>query len=320
MIIGKVRLIMRIAVLMGGKSKEREVSLRSGDAVANALEKKGHQVERIDAADSLAAQLERFNPDVAFIALHGKFGEDGTVQGLLELMNIPYTGSGVASSAICMNKVLTKRILTSEGIPTAPYLVLNRLLESSSPSEFSSRIIKELGLPVVIKAATQGSTIGTSIVKHETALEEAITESLVYDHEVLAEKFIAGIEVTASVLGNRNPRLLPLIEIVSSSGVYDYESKYTPGGSSHIIPARLSNNVTDIVKAIAIKTFAALGCKGLGRVDIIITDQNQPHVLEMNTIPGMTDLSLFPDAARHAGISFEDLVEEVARLALEETP
>jgi len=308
---------MRIAVLMGGMSKEREVSMRSGTAVTEALLRKGYDAIPVDAANDVAGKLKEIQPDLVFIALHGRYGEDGATQGLLEVMGLPYTGSGVACSAICMDKVLTKKLLVYEGIPTAPFIVINKRTYGNSRKAFHDQIINDLGLPVVIKPATQGSSIGTTIVRDESVLDKALDEALMMSDQALAEKFIGGVEVTASVLGNDDPVVLPLIEIEAAKGVYDYEAKYTPGGSAHIIPARISSEAAMKVTEIAKQIYLGLNCLGFSRIDFIIDSSDQPWVLEVNTIPGMTGLSLFPDAAAHNGMGYDELVEEVVKLAID---
>lgn len=302
---------------MGGKSKEREVSLRSGRAVADALAAKGCQVSVLDLNEESIGSITEIAPDVVFLALHGKYGEDGTVQGLLDILEIPYTGSGVLTSAICINKAATKKILTYENLPTAPFILFNRIYTPDlTVEEMASEVEVKLGIPVVVKAATQGSSIGTTIVKNREGLQEGIKSALEFDHELVVEKFIPGTEVTASVLGNENPEVLPLIEIVSENEFYDYESKYTPGMSHHIIPARISEAARVKVVDLALKTYKAFNCQGFSRVDFIVDSNDDPYILEINTIPGMTSLSLFPDAARAAGMSFEDLCLHLVELAL----
>lgn len=308
---------MRIAVLMGGMSKEREVSMKSGTAVAEALLRKGYDAIPIDVTENVAGKLKDIQPDLAFIALHGKYGEDGAIQGLLEIMRIPYTGSGVAGSAICMDKVLTKKLLVYEGIPTAPFIVVNKDSYSKSRQGVLHQITNDLGLPTVIKPADQGSSIGTTIVKEGPLLEGALNEALAMSNEALAEKFITGVEITASVLGNEEPLVLPLIEIEAAKGVYDYEAKYTPGGSAHVIPARISDEASRKVAEISSQIYRSFKCLGFSRIDFIIDPSNQPYVLEVNSIPGMTELSLFPDAAAHYGLGYDELVDRVVKLALE---
>jgi D-alanine-D-alanine ligase len=306
----------KILVLMGGYSEEREVSLRSGAAVLNALKNLGYEAAALDLQGNSVQAIADYNPDLVFIALHGKDGEDGTVQGLLEIMGIPYTGSGVASSAIGINKVLTKKILMYEGIPTAAFAILKKHDFTSPERELKSLLVK-IGLPMVIKAATQGSSIGTFIVRQESDVLTAIENAFDYDSEVVIEKFIDGIELTSTVIGNEFTQVLPLIEITSANDFYDFESKYTPGMCNHIIPARIEKHLQDKVAALSERVYKSLGCRGYARVDFIIDKTGNPFVLEINTIPGMTEMSLVPDAARAAGISFEELVGKIVRLGLE---
>ena len=306
----------RILVLMGGYSEEREVSLRSGQAVLNALKSKGYEALGMDLKGTALQEITEYHPDLVFIALHGKDGEDGTVQGMLEIMGIPYTGSGVASSAIGMNKVLTKKLLIYEGIPTAPFIILKKN-EFTEPDRELSQLLKIIGLPMVIKAATQGSSIGTFIVYNSDQIMDAIMAAFKYDNELLVEQFIEGTEVTSTVLGNESLQVLPLIEITSANEFYDYESKYTPGLCQHIIPARIAEEIRSNVAGLSERVYRAIGCRGYSRVDFIIDTAGQPLVLEINTLPGMTEMSLVPDAARAAGISFEELVEKIVRMALE---
>ncbi|MDD3365531.1 MAG: D-alanine--D-alanine ligase [Syntrophomonas sp.] len=305
----------KILVLMGGYSEEREVSLRSGAAVLNALKNLDYDAAALDLKGTSVQAIADYNPDLVFIALHGKDGEDGTVQGLLEIMGIPYTGSGVASSAIGMNKVLTKKILMYEGIPTAAFAILKRSL--TSPERELQSLLKNIGLPMVIKAATQGSSIGTFIVRQEKDVLEAIEAAFQYDSEVVVEKFIDGIEVTSTVIGNDFTQVLPLIEITSANEFYDYESKYTPGKCNHIIPARIPEELQEKIAKLSERVYQAIGCTGYSRVDFIIDKDGNPFVLEINTLPGLTEMSLVPDAARAAGISFEELVDKIVGLGLE---
>jgi len=294
----------KIAVLMGGRSSEREISLKTGRQVSQALVEKGYEVKQIDPADDLVGELQGFLPDVVFIALHGRYGEDGTVQGLLEILGFPYTGSGVLSSALCMDKVMAKKIMEYEGIPTPPYQVITEQFDRS----ILESLKKELGLPLVVKPVRQGSTIGVSIIREEDELEKALHEAFKYDQTVLIEKYIDGMELTAAVLGTKEPRVLPLIEIVSETEFYDYTAKYTPGMSHHIIPARIPPETAAKVEELALKTYKAMCCCQFARVDLMLNKKYEPFILETNTLPGMTETSLFPDAARAAGISFAELV------------
>lgn len=306
----------KVLVLMGGMSEEREVSLKSGQGVYEALLEKGYQAVTLDLARGNLGEISEIAPDVVFIALHGRYGEDGTVQGLLDIMGIPYTGSGVATSAICMDKIITKKLLIYEGYPTADFTVLNRGSFKDNPDAFND-LLTQYGLPVVVKAATQGSSIGTYIVTEQAALPDAIKQAFDLCPQVLVERFIEGDLLTVAVLGNENPRVLPVIEIVSKNDFYDYESKYTPGMCEHIIPARISAEVNEKVEKIATGCYQALGCRGTARIDFIVDREGTPFILEVNTIPGMTGMSLVPDAARAVGINYADLVDTLVKLALE---
>lgn len=308
---------LKIGVLYGGLSAEREVSLKTGEAIYKALLKHEYDAVKIDVDKNIAENLKRHNIELAFLALHGKYGEDGTIQGLLEILDIPYTGSDVLASATAINKIATKKIMAYEGIPTPDYFSVSRWEYTNDPNSIVPKI-ENLGLPVVIKAATQGSTIGISFVNTMEQLSSAFEDAFKYDANALVEKMIDGIEITASVLGNENPQALPLIEIVSATGVYDYEAKYTVGLSDHIIPPRINNELQEKIKALAIKTYQAVGCRGLARVDFMVDATGNAYTLEVNTIPGMTETSLFPDAAKAAGISFEELVKKIVDLAAKE--
>ena len=309
---------LRIGVLCGGRSAEREVSLRSGEAVVQALLAAGYSdVIKIDVQLDLVEKLKQHRIEVAFLALHGKYGEDGTIQGLLEMLDIPYTGSGVLASALAINKIATKKIFTLEGIPTPKFTEVTKREVNNKGIEYAvNKVIKAVGVPAVVKASTQGSTIGIYFVHEKEEMSAAIQSALQYDTDVLIEEFITGTEVTASVLGNDDPIALPLIEITSITGVYDYEAKYTPGMSDHIIPPRLSEAVQTQIQEMAVRAYLALGCRGLGRVDFIVKEQ-QIFALEVNTLPGMTATSLFPDAAKYAGIDFPELVDRLVRMTLE---
>ena len=306
----------RILVIMGGFSEEREVSLRSGTAVLNALLKLGYEAKALDLKTCSVQDIIDYKPNLVFIGLHGKDGEDGTIQGLLEILGMHYTGSDVASSAIGMNKVLTKKLLCFEGIPTAPFTILKQNEFKPLETEVIT-LLREIGLPMVIKAATQGSSIGTYIVRDEQDILKSIQAAFAYGREVLIEKFIDGIEVTSSVVGNDTLEVLPLIEITSANEFFDYESKYTPGMCNHIIPVRIPDDLQKNIADLSKQVYRAIGCRGYSRVDFIIDKKGNPFVLEINTLPGMTEMSLVPDAARAAGISFEELVDKIVKLGLE---
>ncbi len=305
-----------VAVLYGGNSAEREVSLRTGKAIHEALLSGGHTAELIDLDVNIVQNLKSMNPDIAFIALHGKGGEDGAIQGLLETLGIPYTGSGIAASAVAMNKILTKQIATVNNIITAAFRTVNI---NDDLKEAAANICNQMSGRLVVKAPNQGSTIGIYFVDSHDGSDNlliAMQKAFQYDQTILIEKFVSGREVTASVLGNDHAEVLPIIEIVSHTGVYDYEAKYTKGLSDHVIPARISAKATKEVEDLSLKTYKSLFCSGLARVDFIIDEQDQPHLLEVNTIPGMTETSLFPDSARYAGIEFAELIDRIVILGL----
>lgn len=304
----------KVAILYGGLSSEREVSLRTGKTVYDAMQKKGFTAVLIDVDRNLVEKLNELNPEVAFIALHGKYGEDGCVQGLLEILGIPYTGPGVMASAIAMNKTMTKKILSYEGIPTPGFFSISAA--DGDTRALAGQIMTRIKLPIVIKAPNQGSSIGVCFAFNEAEIIAGLDECIKYDRDILVEEFISGRELTASVLGNDDPIVLPILEITSTTGVYDYTAKYTSGLSSHFV-AELPAETEKQIKDLAARTYKALGCSGLSRVDFKLSEDNRPYVLEVNTSPGMTATSLFPDAAREAGISFPDLVEKLINLALE---
>lgn len=307
----------KIGVLMGGRSSERDVSLRTGDAIYKALLTKGYHAVKIDVGFDVIEKIRGTGIDLAFLALHGKYGEDGTIQGLLEMLDLPYTGSGVLASALAMDKIATKKIILFEGLPTPLFKTITRREALEGSDHILDQIVSAIGLPLVVKAPTQGSTIGISFVQRREELAEAFELAFRYDPVALVEQFIEGVEITAAVLGNDEPVALPLIEIVSATGVYDYEAKYTIGMSDHIIPPRITEEQQNTIKDLAVRTFKALGCRGLARVDFIVDSGGSPYILEVNTIPGMTATSLFPDAARAAGIEFADLVDTLVKLSLD---
>lgn len=307
---------MRVAVLCGGQSEEREISLKSGEHVWQALLKKGYAAVKIDVDRDLVQRLAKEAPDIAFLALHGRLGEDGTIQGLLEVLGIPYTGSGVLASALALDKITTKRLLTAVNLPTPAFFVLNKEEISGNFSQCFQKVAS-LGFPCVVKPSCQGSSIGVSFPRNAKEFQGAVLKALRYSSEVLVEKFLSGTEVTASLLGNNHPQVLPLIEIVARGGLYDYEAKYTPGFSEHLIPPRLPLSVQEKIKKIASQAYLLLKCRGFARVDFLVSENSEPFVLEVNTIPGLTPLSLFPDAARAAGLAFPELVEKIIQLAFE---
>lgn len=292
----------RIGVLMGGVSAEREVSLRSGMAVLDALKGEGLEAVAVDAAGDLAATLREERIDLAFIALHGRFGEDGTVQGLLELMRIPYTGSGVLASAVAMDKVYAKLVFAAHGLLVAPY----RVISDHAPMDSLARSI---GFPMVIKPAREGSSVGVSIVRSREELSPAVSAAAAYDEKVIAERFVKGREIQVAILDDE---ALGTIEIVPANEFYDYEAKYTDGKARHICPAPLSQDVEQRVMSAAEIAHHALDCSGYSRVDFLVTDDGEPYILEVNTLPGMTELSLFPEIAASRGVPFGELVVRIA--------
>ena len=295
-----------IAVLMGGISAEREISLRSGVNVVSALKRAGVKTYGVDVRgwEDLVA-LERRRPDAVLLVLHGTGGEDGAIQGALQWMNIPYGGSDVLASALAMDKARSKELFKSLGLPTAPWALLR------SPQD---PLPKGLRTPVVVKPNRQGSTVGISIVRQAAELPQTIRRAFGHDTQVLVEKFCPGREITVGVLVDQ---ALPVIEIVPKTEFYDYEAKYAPGRSEHIIPARLSTAALAKAQTLALQAHRALGCRGVSRTDFIVAQDGTMNILELNTLPGMTATSLLPDAARAAGISDEELVLRLAVDALE---
>ena len=295
----------KVAVLVGGKSAEREVSLKSGGMVLNALRSRGVDALPFDPAErGLDALIgERF--ERAFIALHGRFGEDGTVQGVLEWLGIPYTGSGVLASALAMDKLRTKLLWHAEGLPTPPYAVLTK------DSDLRA-VARKLGVPLMVKPASEGSSIGMSKVRSAARLDEAYALAVNYDRVVIAEKFIDGTELTAGILGDQ---VLPLIKIETPRDFYDYEAKYIADDTRYIVPCGLSAARERDMQALCLKAFRALGCRGWGRVDLMLNRQGRAFLLEVNTVPGMTDHSLVPKAARAVGMSYEDLCLRILEAA-----
>ena len=307
----------KIAVLMGGRSLERSVSLKSGKRVVRALEHRGYDVISLDVDENLVPRLLSDRPDLVYIALHGKYGEDGTVQELLEIIDIPYTGPGPLASMIGFNKVLSKELFRENGIPTPGYYTLSSsALKEMGASELLGDAWEKLGSPLVVKPAAQGSALGVRIVEKWDDLPDALIAALGYDDRAILEEYVEGCEVAVSVIGTEDPETLPVVEIVPVSGFFDYESRYTPGKTDYFIPARLDRKVTAEVERVARAAHELLRCKDLSRVDIIVGNDGVPYVLELNISPGMTETSLLPLAAEAAGMSFEDLVERLVELAL----
>lgn len=309
---------MRIGVLMGGRSLERDISLRSGRRVSHALGELGHDVLCFDLDERLVPLLKKESLDLVYIALHGKFGEDGTVQELLEILDIPYTGPGVFSSAIGFNKALSKEIFRLEGIPTPPFFVLSEAtFQEMGALHAMEAVAGKLGFPLVVKPAAQGSALGVKMAASLDEVPKAVQSALHYDERVILEKHISGTEVAASILGNDTLEALPLVETVPRSGFFDFDSRYTPGLTEYFCPARLDDETSRRVVEVALRTHSALGCMNVSRVDIIVDDDGFPQVLELNISPGMTETSLLPLAASAAGMDLKELVERLVNLAVE---
>ena len=322
---------INVAVLMGGRSAEREVSLSTGKMILQALDHTKYSAFAVDAArlglEESAGQDDGMlplsyifqptasqpKPDVAFIALHGEFGEDGTIQGLLELLGIPYVGSGVLASALALDKIMTRKVLQYEGIIVPDGIAVHHPVDVE---DVAAQVGRELGYPVVVKPNCQGSTIGLSVAHDTEDLSLALTTAFSYDENVLIEEFIQGVEITVPVLGNHKLEVLPVVEIVPVSGFYDYHSKYTPGATDEIVPARLPEKVYNQTQEIGLACHKALGCRGMSRTDMMVRG-NDVFVLEVNTIPGMTPTSLLPRAAGAAGIEFPQLLDRLIGYALD---
>ena len=295
----------KVAVLLGGKSAEREVSLMSGAAVLEALRSRGIDAHGFDPAQRPLEDLLREGFARAFIALHGRYGEDGTVQGALELLNIPYTGSGVMASALAMDKWRTKLVWQAVGIPTPRFEML------TAASDFAA-VVAKLGLPIIVKPSREGSTIGLTKVIQGDQLEAAFHLAVKHDAMVLAEQFMSGSELTASILGDT---ALPLIRIAAASGLYDYHAKYFADDTQYFCPSGLPQAQEQVLQTLALRAFQIVGCSGWGRVDIMLDQNGAPHLLEVNTSPGMTSHSLVPMAAKVHGLAFPDLVLRILESA-----
>lgn len=292
----------RIGVLMGGLSAEREVSLKSGMAVHQALLKLCYDSVAIDVGRDLAETLRKERIELAFIALHGRYGEDGCVQGLLELMQIPYTGSGVLASALAMHKLYSKQAFAAAGLTITPYVAVRR-------GETVTVEQLPFALPVVVKPVQEGSSVGVAIVKQPADLQAALDDAFRYDDQVLVEGYVKGQEVQVGIL---NDQPIGAIEIITKREFYDYEAKYTDGLAEHLFPARLSPALYANVQQLGLKAHQALGCSGYSRVDFLVTEAGDCYLLEVNTLPGMTALSLLPEIAQKgAGLDFETLVERI---------
>jgi D-alanine-D-alanine ligase len=300
----------KVGVLFGGRSAEREVSIMSGTGVLQALQSKGIDAHGFDPAERSLAELAAEKFDRVFIALHGRYGEDGSLQGALEQLGIPYTGSGVMASAVAMDKITTKKIWLHQGLPTPGYAVL-------TPDTDLSQVASELGLPLFVKPPHEGSTIGITKVTEAAGLKAAYDLAAGFDEEVLVEEFVEGRELTVTVLGRgKTARALPIVEIVAPQGNYDYQNKYFTDDTKYYCPAQIDEATTTEIQRIAVEAFNAIGCEGWGRVDVLLRERdNKPFLLEVNTSPGMTGHSLVPMAGRAVGLEYADLCVEILRSA-----
>jgi len=295
----------RVAVLMGGCSAEREVSLRSGQAVLAALEAQGVKAFGLDLGKNAVAQLLAEPIDRAFIALHGRGGEDGCIQGVLEWLGIPYTGSDVMASALAMDKYKCKQVWLGQGLPTPSSCLLT---QETDPDQ----VVAQLGLPLMVKPAHEGSSLGMSKVNSASELQKAWLEASQYDDRVLAERYIQGTEFTVSIVDNQ---ALPVIGLQTSHDFYDYSAKYVTGDTRYLLPSGLNDQQQLALQELALSAYRAVGCEGWGRVDIMLDEQQQPWLLGVNTSPGMTDMSLVPQAAAYNGMSFQELVLKLVSTA-----
>lgn len=286
----------KIGVLMGGKSSEREISLKSGNAVLNSLIRSNYDTIGIDAGNNLVEILINKKIQVAFIALHGRWGEDGTVQGLLEMMGIPYTGSGITGSAISLDKAIMKMLLDNSGLPTPEYTIY----QNGDGIDFP--------LPFVVKPANEGSTIGISIVRKTEEINQAIENALRYDRKIIIEKYIQGQEITVSIV---NEKTLPVIEVKPLNGFYDFEAKYSKGKTEYIIPAKITGEIERKTQKYALEVFKVFELSGCARIDMIVNENSVPYIIDINTSPGMTETSLVPKAWEYLGKSFDELVEKI---------
>ena len=299
----------RIAVLMGGKSAEREVSLRTGARVIGALEAQEFSVFVIDPIDlDWLDRLLSADVDIAFLALHGKGYEDGTIQGVLESFDIPYTGSGILASAIAMNKIVSKQIFETANIPTPKFFTFDPSRDVATQCQM---VADQLGFPIVVKPITEGSSIGVSMVNDVSELQRMSIKTAKEFGGFFFEQYISGVEISVGLLGVEELRALPVLELVPKRDFYDYEAKYTAGMTEFVIPARLLETTTELVQEIALNVHRSVGCRGFSRVDMLVGEFDQPYVIEINTLPGLTELSDLPAQAKAAGISYNQLIGQI---------
>jgi D-alanine-D-alanine ligase len=305
-----------VAVVMGGPSAEEQISLSTGHAMASALRSKGYNVKEIRLVPhSFSEQVKESGADVVVIAVHGLYGEDGRLQSALEMMGIPYTGSGVLASSVSMNKLTAKRVFLGSNIPTPDYMFLHR--RDRGKQDMIKAITDKFSLPVVVKPVSQGSSLGVTIEKEISGLQKALDDAFQYDEEVLVEEYIAGQETSVCMmrLKDGSVKVWPVILIHPHAEWYDFNAKYSAGGVDHLVPAPLPEDITRTLKDISVKAFEVLGCAGVARTDCMVDKDGKCYVLEMNTVPGMTPTSLVPDAARAEGTDFGDLCEMILETA-----
>lgn len=304
----------RIGVLMGGLSREREISLKSGANCLAALEKLGYEAVAVDVGRDIAAVLQQQNIDIAFLALHGSYGEDGAIQGLLEMMGIPYTGSRVMASALAMNKVISKQVAAYHGVPTPPFTVFDCRRELAAACDEAAA---SLTFPVMVKPSEEGSSLGVIRVDDSGGLEEIVSRLCRDYREVLAEEYIDGEEITVGLLETDTElTALPVLQLVPKAEFYDYDAKYQEGMTEFILPAEISDDIAELSQSLAVRIHRVMGCRGFSRVDFMIDAEGVPQFTEINTLPGMTDTSDLPAQALEAGISYEQLVEIMLGSAL----
>jgi D-alanine-D-alanine ligase len=311
--------VSRVAVLKGGRSLERQVSLRSGARVEDALERLGHDVVALDVGQDLIARLREASPDVAFIAMHGRDGEDGTVQELLEILDIPYTGSGVLACVRATDKVLAKHLMIEAGIPTPEFFAFSETaFRELGAADALPAIEERLEFPIVVKPSSQGSALGIKFARSAADVPAALVAAFSYDSRVLLERYVDGRDLAVSILDDEP---LPVVEAVpTGDGFYDFEARYEIGRTEFVCPATLPDGLTEQAQELALQTYRLLGCSAFGRVDLMLGNEGELTVLEANPIPGLTETSLLPQAAEAAGISFDELVGRIVELALERAP
>ncbi len=306
---------MKVAVLLGGRSAEAEVSRASGGNVRAGLERAGHQAVEVELDGEVWDRLRDGGFDCCFIALHGRLGEDGTVQGMCELLDLPYTGSGVLASALCIDKTRANRLLQAAGLAVPEFEEVPAPAGVEGP--LVDRLVAAYDLPLVVKPVREGSTVGLSIARDEDAVASGLVLAGRYDRRLLVQRFVAGTEITVGVLATPEVQVLPTLEITYERDAYDYTAKYTPGLSHHTIPARIPPVAREAAAEAASVAFHTLGCDGMARVDFIVDGDGIPWVLEANTVPGLTELSLLPDAARAVGVEMHELCDQQVRWAVE---